>query len=110
MKVDVFHGDRLIGHADLTEVDPAMGVAAGVFEPTLAYCPALHAVTVDGVVQESSRWKLSVRSPEFGLINCEGAGIDDASDSLGEIEITLLGIPHPAYDAYFRTDPIGGRK
>ncbi|WP_026173040.1 hypothetical protein [Asticcacaulis benevestitus] len=105
MKVDILYENKLIGHSDLDCVDPSMGVAAGPFQPTADYVRDLHASAIDGVYQERRTIQLIVRSAEFGEIDSEGTGIEDFSHTLGEIEVTVLGIAYPGYETYFAHYP-----
>ncbi|OYW83354.1 MAG: hypothetical protein B7Z26_00765 [Asticcacaulis sp. 32-58-5] len=105
MIVEISSGNKLIGHSDLDCVDPSMGVAAGPFRPSLNYVRELHARTIDGVYQAQKTVQLAVYSPEFGEINSESAVIADYSQTLGEMEITLLGIGYPEYETYFAKHP-----
>ncbi|MCV3765677.1 hypothetical protein [Rhizobium sp. TRM95796] len=106
MKVNVFHNGLLIGCSRLDAADPPMSVASGPFEPTSHYDPQRHASNIDGEdntgrVEE----QLSVRSEEFGGIDCQGVIIDDYSKTLGEISISVLCIRHPDYDTLFASSP-----
>jgi len=109
MKVEILFEDEVIGTGELNGLDPPMGVAFGPFTPTAAYDPARHA----GVIGENDNdlglgANLTARGPD-GMIECAGVGLQDFQESVGEIDVSLLGISeferyfgdHPAYKEYY---------
>lgn len=79
-----------------------MGVASGLFEPDVAYCPAIHAAEIDGVHNARAVdlvW--AVESRAHGLIECQSVFIQDYNETLGERHVSILGIPYPGFEDYF---------
>jgi hypothetical protein len=106
LKVNVFHNGLLIGCSRLDVADPPMGVAAGPFEPTSDYDQQRHASIIDGEDNTVHVGEpVSVRSEDFGVIDCQGVIIEDYCKTLGEISISVLCIRHPDYDTIFASSP-----
>jgi hypothetical protein len=83
-------GGTEIGWSELELGDPPMGVALGRFHPSERYSPP-HA-------------SIKVRTPDgLEMEATGGVCILDGSDVLGPeaIEVSVLGIVSPAYDALF---------
>ncbi len=100
----IFSDQQLIGHVDIEWLDPPMGVAGGVFQPLSAYEPKLHATFLGGTPNADAKTQhLVVRDSAGEMVACEAVGIRDAAETNAEIEI--LGIPYPAYAAYFSQHP-----
>ena len=93
MWVEVFYGRDLIGRARLDHLDPPMGVAFGVFTPTISYNQEAHAGPDRGLI---------VKTVQGEQIECEGAAIESAPGHLG---LEVLGIPYPIYSQYFAAHP-----
>ncbi|PDT00789.1 hypothetical protein CO666_29045 [Rhizobium chutanense] len=106
MKVEIVYRGKVIGRSDLQPVDPPMGVAGGLFDPTPDYDPYLHAYNIDGDDNEVDSDALSARSTEFGTIVCAGVGIEDFSKSLDELHVMVLGIGYPDYATVFESHPL----
>lgn len=106
MRVAILSGDTLIGHATLDRLDPPMGCAAGLLEPTEAYAAKMHAVELDGEpLNVDVASQLSVRDRDDLSVACHAVSIQDWNRSLGEIHANVLGIPYPAYKSYFGSHP-----
>jgi hypothetical protein len=101
MLVHVFLNGTNLGSANLTRLDPPMGVAMGSFEPTNNYDRLVHANTVDGTFMGHIGKSFSLVSDVYGTIESVGAAIEDFYDSLGERELTVVGITHPNYADIF---------
>lgn len=102
MKVDILYQGRVIGHSDLAPVDPSMGVAGGRFVPVPGYEPRLHAFVIGGDDDGSvAHAEFSARSDEYGMLACEGVGIEDFDETLQEISVVVLGIAYPEYGTAF---------
>jgi hypothetical protein len=112
MKVKILAKAEVIGASELDRLDPPMGVAIGAFTPTIAYDRNLHAGDIEGKENQlGSGAALTVEGPQ-GKVDCAGVHIADFSDSLGEIEVHVLGISnfealfgdHPHFRSYYRLD------
>jgi hypothetical protein len=101
MFVEVYSEEFLIGTARLTDLDPPMGVASGVFVACEAYDMRMHANLVEGQFWEARGASLIVRLLNHELIECEGISIHDMASSAGERQLTLLGISSPQYATLF---------
>ncbi|QIO52878.1 hypothetical protein HA461_17575 [Rhizobium leguminosarum bv. trifolii] len=102
MKVDILHGQKIIGHADLGPIDPSMGVAGGRFVPTRDYDPRLHAFVTDGEYNDlEGKAQLTACSAEFGVLRCEGVAIEDFNETVQEINTVILGMAYPEYETAF---------
>ncbi|MEP3225716.1 MAG: hypothetical protein ABJO01_07065 [Parasphingorhabdus sp.] len=101
MQVEIFSGEILIGRSNLDQLDPPMGVAMGAFVPTEAYDRIRHANSIEGEFIAYNGLTLIVRSSEYGEIVHQGVHIEDYSDNLAEIQISVIGIPYPEYESYF---------
>jgi hypothetical protein len=103
MQVEIFSGDKFVGSAELNSFDPPMGVAIGSFTPTTGYEQSVHAFVIDGV--ENATFledSLRARAPS-GSIECVGVAIADFQNSLGEMQVHLLGITK--FESLFDKDP-----
>lgn len=97
----VYAANTLVGHSALESGDPPMGVAFGSFIPAPGYeairgfCSSQH--------DDQADLQLTVRTPHNDTIACAGVGILDFSAQVGEetIEINVLGIASPPYEALF---------
>ena len=104
MHVSIFNDGTLIGHADLTELDPPMGVATGRFVPSENYVQIEHANVVDGEYVGTRSDNFRVLSKEHGEIESSALAILDFP-TLGEIEFHALGIKRPDYAVLFGDHP-----
>jgi hypothetical protein len=103
MRAEILADDKVIGTAELDRLDPPMGVAHGPFTATPAYERAIHAGEVDGQPNEiAADVSLTVRGPQ-GVLECQGVWIADFQDTLGEIQVSVIGISD--YETYFRDYP-----
>jgi len=102
--VSIFNRDTLIGHANLSELDPPMGVATGAFVPTADYARTDHANVVDGDYVGERSQGFRVLSEAHGKIESQAIAILDWP-TLGEIELHVLGITNPDYEALFGDHP-----
>ena len=83
-----------------------MGVAVGDLNPGGAYDRLCHATNIeDRENSSSSAEKLSARTADGGTIDCVAILVEDYSDALGVIEVSVLGISYPTYEAYFADHP-----
>jgi hypothetical protein len=101
MRVQVVSNGIVIGAADLTRLDPPMGVAMGPFEPADHYERAVHANVIEGNYIGDPGASFVVVSEVHGAIGCVGVAIEDYAESIGERELTVLGIPYPEYARFF---------
>src|SRR5262249_49768712 len=90
-------GSTLIGHTDLEEVDPPIGVAEECFWPT----PAYSSIQSHGTTHRGS-WvpipELPVALPgRYALPHDRPTLILDDSADLNEIRVEVCGIPYPLY-------------
>jgi hypothetical protein len=104
MNVAIFAGDLLTGHAALTYLDWGMSGATGTFIPTENYRGVRHADVIDGNLVADRDTMVRVVSEVHGEIECEAAAIHDAP-SLGQAQLTLVGIFRPDYDYLFKDHP-----
>lgn len=97
----VFSGSTLVGHSALEAGDPPMGVATGRFYPAAGYRSIQARCRED--LADQSMLGLIVRTPDRQVIQCAGVSILDYSAEFGEtaIELNVLGIRSPAYEALF---------
>jgi hypothetical protein len=102
MRFEVKLGDEIIGFTELEAGDAPMGVAGGRFVPTPAY-----ASIQSYCIKNRDSW---VPIPELTIavtgcsLPIERSGpitIDDYSVELGEIEISIHGVPYPLYAELF---------
>ena len=106
VQIEILHDAQVIGSADLSRLDPPMGVAVGNLHPGVAYDRLRHATDIEDRENPCARAeKLSARTADGGTIDCMAITVGDYSDALGEIEVTVIGIPYPAYEAYFGDHP-----
>ncbi len=101
MRVQVLSNGIVIGGAELTRLDPPMGVAMGHFEPADHYDRRLHANVIDGNYIGDPGASFVVISEVNGTIECVGVAIEDYAESAGERQLTVLGIPFPDYARFF---------
>jgi hypothetical protein len=101
MRFECLAGGVPVGSCELERVDPSMGVVGGRFEPYPSYA------TIKSIVRESrdtsqAHLALSVRQSDKADIPHSGPiKILDYSEELEEIQIEVMGIPHPLYDELF---------
>ncbi|MDO6387049.1 hypothetical protein [Uliginosibacterium sp. 31-12] len=97
----VYSGSTLVGHTDLENGDPPMGVAFGRFIPVEAY-RAIQKQCIENH-EDQSALNLTVQTPNNETIQCAGVGILDYSHEADEefIEVNVLGISHPPYEKMF---------
>jgi hypothetical protein len=105
MLVQVLSNGVVIGGADLTQLDPPMGVAMGHFEPADHYDRRLHANVIEGDYIGDPGASFVVVSEDNGIIVCVGVAIEDYAESMGERQLTVLGIPYPDYARFFADYP-----
>lgn len=105
MRVEIFAGEILIGRSNLDQLDPPMGVAIGAFVPTEAYDRTRHANTIEGDYMGDRGQALTFQSSDHGEIVHIGLAIEDFSDGLSEIEISVIGIPQAEYKRFFSAHP-----
>lgn len=105
MLVEVFSDDVLIGTCNLDRLDPPMGVAVGDLAITKSYDKNLHAYLIDEDSSKNRGGSLRLQSAENDRINYGEISIHDVSTSLGEIELTVFGIPYPEFETYFSEHP-----
>jgi hypothetical protein len=102
-RFEIRAGEVVIGRTELESGDPPMGVATGRFLPTRAYA-AIQASVI--AVRDASQEHLSLQVFQAGGAPVPAEGgvqIVDCSNELGplEIEVHVLGIPHPLYAQLF---------
>jgi hypothetical protein len=97
----IYSGSVLMGRSALETGDPPMGVVSGEFEPADGYV-AIQAECQSNRGDQTSL-SFSVRTAMGITIPCAGISIADYSLELGGgcIEVTVLGVPHPLYEALF---------
>ncbi len=105
MFVDILLNDIVIGRSNLDRLDPPMGVAMGSFVATDAYDRTLHANVIEGNDIGDRGQALTVQSSDHGEIAHTGLNIEDFSDGLGEIEISVIGIAQADYERFFSANP-----
>jgi len=111
MRVEIYSSEKVIGSAELNQLDPPMGVAVGLFTPTSEYVAAIHAGEIDGHENGAAIGALSVHSAE-GKVGCEGVWIADFQNTLSELQVSVLGIAdfatyfadHPDFRKYWGLD------
>ena len=81
-----------------------MCVASGQFIPTAAYSRAAHANVIDGEYVGDRTANLRVISDIHGHLESKAISIQDFLP-LDEIEVHVIGIFNPSYDAIFGNDP-----
>ncbi|MDO8914253.1 MAG: hypothetical protein Q8N10_11895 [Phenylobacterium sp.] len=98
LPVDVLAGDLVIGAANLTPVDPSMGVVGAVFQPNSAYIPSRHSRSMEDTAPPT---ELSVRETNGRLLRCAGVDLIDLSSEVGDEgrELHVLGLED--YGRYF---------
>ncbi len=101
MQIKIFADEILIGRSNLDQLDPPMGVAMGSFFATDAYDRTLHANVIEGDHIGDRGKMLFIQSSDHGRIECAAISIEDYSDGLGEIEISVMEIPYPEYEIFF---------
>jgi hypothetical protein len=102
MRFEVKLGNDIIGFTELEAGDAPMGVACGRFVPTPAYA------SIQSYCKEHREsWapipELSIAVTGSSLpIECSGTiTVEDCSVELGEIEISIHGVPYPLYAELF---------
>ena len=102
MRFEVKLRNEIIGFTELEAGDAPMGIAGGRFVPTPAYAQ----IQADCIKHRDS-W-ITIPELTIGLvgytlpIECSGPiTIIDYSSELGEIEISIHGIPYPLYAELF---------
>lgn len=102
MQINILCGGSLIGRAIVDASDPPMGVASGLFEPSLYYSRNAHAGEIEGVHNPTaSDLTFTVQAGDGAPVKCMSVFIQDYSDSLGELQASIIGIPYPEYEARF---------
>lgn len=102
MQVEVYHDGKLIGRGNVDPADPPMGVATGPFEPSPNYQKESHAGEIEGVHNPcGANLPYAVRSSDHGEVPCQSVFIQDYSQGLVEIQVSVLGIPCPDYETFF---------
>lgn len=102
MMVEILSGGVVIGRADLNRLDPPMGTAEGTFERSTAYDRASHAEYIDGVKNaDVQSGRLTVKDLQGSDVECVAAMIEDYDATMAVIQVTVFGIPYPAYEGYF---------
>jgi hypothetical protein len=81
-----------------------MCVASGPFAPSPTYNRLEHANLIDGEYMGDRTASLRVISEAHGEIESHAIAIHDLS-ALDEIEVDVIGIIRPSYDALFGDDP-----
>jgi hypothetical protein len=104
MRVAIHDSKGLIGHADLTASDPPMCAASGPFSPEPTYDPLEHANVIDGEYLGDRTANLRVTSEAHGEIESHSIAILDWP-ALKEVQLDVVGIIRPSYDALFMDDP-----
>ena len=104
MQVSLYDKDTLIGLADLTVLDPPMGVATGAFVPSENYSRSEHANVIDDDYIGDRSQHFRVVSGTHGEIESSAIAILDYP-ALGEIELHVLGITRPEYAIIFGNYP-----
>ncbi|MBD9647300.1 hypothetical protein IB267_02920 [Ensifer sp. ENS09] len=90
-RFEIYLDDQLIGHTAFENGDAAMGVAFGRFLPTSAYRRDM--ITEDSVIV--------VMLGDTTIRSTGGAYIEDYFEEMGEIEVAILGVDCPPYNALF---------
>ena len=102
MRFEVKLRNEIIGFTELEAGDAPMGVAGGRFVPTPAY-----AQIQSHCIKHRDSWvpipELTIGLTGYALpIECSGPiTIVDYSGDLGEIEISIHGVPYPLYGELF---------
>lgn len=105
MRIEILHGGQMIARVELGRLDPPMGVAPGPPVPGFAYDRLRQAKRLDERENPGVGAELSARKTDGRTIDCNGVTVEDHSDSLGEIEVTVFGVPDTAHEAYFGSRP-----
>nr|WP_314093378.1 hypothetical protein [uncultured Shinella sp.] len=90
-KFEIYAGDTLIGTTSFELGDPPMGVACGEMTPTPAY----------SIEYSKAPDTLNARLASVPIPSVGGMYIEDYSEDLGEIAVTILGIAHELYEELF---------
>ena len=95
--------DTLIGHSNLEQGDPPMGVAHGRFIPAQSFDLFRH--NAERLDEDTRRWRgLAVKTANGQEIECHmGIAIIEYGplDDIFAIEVTCLGIGYPLYEELF---------
>lgn len=79
-----------------------MGVLFGKLQVTPAYAAIRNECVTVPIDQHREQLGLSVYTEDGEPIPCEGLGIRDWADGeLSEVEVEMLGVPYPPYEALF---------
>lgn len=106
MQIQILYGDQVIGSACLNMLDPPMGTAAGSFQAGPSYKRMRHATHIEGSRNTSTGPEsLSANTPDGEPVDCVCVFVEDYTDALDEIEVTVFGIARTTYDAHFRDHP-----
>lgn len=77
------------------QLDPPVGVVMGAFEPAEDYDRRVHTNSVEGKYMGDPGASFAVVSDIHGQIDCVGVTIEDFAESMGELVLTVFGIPYP---------------
>ena len=99
---EIFSHETLIGHSAFEFGDPTLGVVFGRFIPLPPYAH-VQAACIAAREHSQDHLSLAVRLADGSTLPAQGMGILDASQELGaeEIEVQVVGIPHPLYEQLF---------
>jgi hypothetical protein len=101
MRVHLLWNNVTLGAANLTQLDPPMGVAMGSFEASDHYDQHAHANVIEGAYIGDKGISFVVVSDTHGQINCANIAIEDFAESMDVRQLTLFGIPYPEYVRFF---------
>src|SRR5688572_29894338 len=117
MTFRILNGDKIIGKSDFEVLDASMGVAQGVFVPSLDYRevqPVFRLYAQAGIsmadqddakLSEYYRARdgldLSVTSPDGEQIPTDCIHITDYSEEIGEMEVAVIVADSESFDRYF---------
>ena len=122
MRFQIYSGETMIGQSDLDKLDPSMGIASGDFLPSESYKnvqPILHLYVeatantidrdsemLDRYYQERDNLYLSVKVPNGGTVPVQWVHIEDFSEELDEIAITVVARDHQVFGQYFEHNEV----
>ena len=100
----IYREGQLIGHSELEQGDPPMGVVHGIFNPTLLF-DNIRPLAEELPDEDMRRWQgLELRKHNGEIVECTmGVVVIEYGSQNGpfEIEVTCLGIGYPLYGELF---------